>query len=147
MHSGNVNRKRATSKSHPTACQVCTDKANAINCSHCLSCGGSNYYARDCRAKGGHKLGNPQRLVLKDKHWPQMMMNSLTICVTVVTRLRVILSSNNVKVARLFVTVQKDAKRHNGKLMRKHARPFKNWRIPRCLSVTSIQSSMCKLPD
>ena len=68
MHSGNVNRKRATSKSHPAACQVCKDKGNAINCSHCFSCGGSNHYARYCRAKEGHKLGNPQRLVLRDKH-------------------------------------------------------------------------------
>ena len=68
MHSGNVNRKHATSKSHPTACQVRKDKGNAINCSHCFSCGGSNHYARNCRAKEGHKLGNPQRLVLRDKH-------------------------------------------------------------------------------
>ena len=39
-------------------------------------------------------------------------MNSPTICVTVVTRLREILSSNNVEVARLFVILQKDAKTH-----------------------------------
>ena len=68
MHSGNVNRKHATSKSHSAACQTCKDKGNAINCSNCFSCGGSNHYACDCRAKEGHKLGNPQRLVLRDKH-------------------------------------------------------------------------------
>ena len=59
MHSGNVNQKRTTSKSHPTAFQACKDEENAINCGHCFSCGGSNHYARDCRAKEGHKLGNP----------------------------------------------------------------------------------------
>ena len=68
MHSGNVNQKCATSKSHPAACQACKDKGNAINCSHCFSCGGSNHYACDCRAKEGHKLGNTQRLVLRNKY-------------------------------------------------------------------------------
>ena len=48
-------------------------------------------------------------------------MSSPTICVTVVTRLREILSLNNVKVARLFIIIQKDAKRHIGKLIRKYA--------------------------
>ena len=68
MHSGSVNQKRATCKSHPAACQACKDKGNAINCSHCFPCGGSNLYARDCRAKEGNKLGNPERLLLRDKH-------------------------------------------------------------------------------
>ena len=68
MHSGNVNRKRATSMSHPAACQACKDKGNATNCSHCFSCGRSNHHGRDCRAKEGHKLANSQRLVLRDKH-------------------------------------------------------------------------------
>ena len=68
MHSGNLNRKRATGKSHPAAWQACKNKGNAINCSHCFLCGGSNHYAHKCRAKEGDKLGNPQRLVLRDKH-------------------------------------------------------------------------------
>ena len=58
MHSGNVNRKRATSKSLPAACQVSKDKGNAVNCCHCCSCGGSNHYDRDFRPKEGYNLGN-----------------------------------------------------------------------------------------
>ena len=68
MHSSNVNQKHATSKSHPTTCHACKYEGNAISCSHCYSCGGSNHYAHDCRAKEGHKLENPQRMVLRDKH-------------------------------------------------------------------------------
>ena len=60
MHSGNANQSIAqASKSNLAACQVCKDKGNAINCSHCFSCGGSNHYVCDCKAKEGHKLGNP----------------------------------------------------------------------------------------
>ena len=51
-YNNNNNRGR------PRGCQMCRDAGNGESCTHCYRCGGSNHYARACRAQ---VQGNEQR--------------------------------------------------------------------------------------